>query len=51
MRLLLQEQGLSVWKAVVNGYNVPDIEPTDPGEISLYESNSKAMYDILGCLT
>ena len=50
MKLFLQSQGVDVWQACLNTYNVPTTIPTDPISRILYESNSKAMYGILGGL-
>ena len=47
---ILQDQGVGVWKAVVNRYNVPAIPPTDQAPKKLYEDNSKAMNAILSSL-
>ena len=50
MRVFLQAQGVDVWKAVVNRYNVPATPPTDQASKKLYEDNSKAMNTILSGL-
>ena len=50
MKLFLQSQGVDVWQACLNTYNVPATIPIDPISRRLYESNSKAMYGILGGL-
>ena len=46
----MQDQGVDVWKAVVNRYNVPATPPIDNARRKLYEGNSKAMYAILSGL-
>ena len=46
----LRTQGVDVWQVAVNEYNVPAIIPPDVTSKKLYESNSKAMYAILGGL-
>jgi hypothetical protein len=51
MKLFLQAQGVYVWQVVLNEYSVPTTIPTDVACKKLYESNSKAMYAILGGLT
>jgi hypothetical protein len=51
MKLFLQAQGVYVWQVVLNEYSVPTTIPTDVAGKKLYESNSKAMYAILGGLT
>jgi hypothetical protein len=50
MKLFLQTQGVDIWKAVLNEYKVPTTIPIDSTCKRLYESNSKAMYAILGGL-
>ena len=50
MRVYLKAQGVDVWKAVVNIYNVPATPPTDQASKKLYEDNSKAMSAILSGL-
>ena len=50
MRVFLQAQGIDVWQAVVNGYNVPATPPIDNTGRNLYEGNSKAMNAILSGL-
>ena len=50
MKLVLQTQGVDVWQDVLNEYSVPTNIPTDAAGKKLYESNSKAMYAILGGL-
>ena len=50
MRVYLQAQGVDVWKAVVNRYNVPATPPTDQASKKLYEDKSKAMNAILSGL-
>ena len=50
MKLFLQSQGVDVWKSCLNTYNALATIPTDPISRKLYESNSKAMYGILGGL-
>jgi hypothetical protein len=50
MKLFLQSQGVDVWQVVLNEYKAPTIVPTDVARKKLYESNSKAMYAILGGL-
>ena len=50
MKLFLQSQGVDVWQAVLNEYKTPSTIPTDVAGKKLYESNSKAMYAILGGL-
>jgi hypothetical protein len=50
MKLFLQSQGVDVWQAVLNEYKAPTTVPTDVAGKKLYESNSKAMYAILGGL-
>ena len=47
----MQDQGIDVWKAVVNGYNVPATPPIDNARRKLYEGNSKSMNAILSGLT
>ena len=51
MKLFLHSQGVDVWHTVLNEYKAPTIVPTDVAGKKLYESNSKAMYGILGGLT
>ena len=51
MRVYLQAQGVDVWKAVVNRYNVPATPPIDNTGKKLYEDNSKEMNAILSGLT
>ena len=46
MRVFLQAQGIDVWQAVVNGYNVPTTPPIDNTGRKIYECNSKAMNTI-----
>ena len=50
MKLFLQSQGVDVWQACLNTYNASVTIPIDPVSRRLYESNSKAMYGILGGL-
>ena len=50
MKLFLHTQGVDVWQAVLNDYNVPATIPVDSVGKRLYENNSKAMYAILGGL-
>jgi hypothetical protein len=50
MKLFLQSQRVDVWQAMLNEYKAPEIVPTDAAGKKLYESNSKAMYAILGGL-
>ena len=50
MKLFLQTQGVDVWQAMLNEYSAPTTIPTDDVGKKLYESNSKAMYAILGGL-
>ena len=50
MKLFLQSQGIDVWQVVLNEYKAPEIVPTDVVGKKIYESNSKAMYAILGGL-
>ena len=50
MKLFLQTQGVYVWQAVLNEYSAPTNIPTDVVGKKIYESNSKAMYAILGGL-
>ena len=50
MRVLLQAQGVDVWKVVVNNYNLPTNPPIDSTGKKLYEDNSKAMNAILSGL-
>jgi hypothetical protein len=50
MKLFLQSQGVYVWKDVLNEYRAPTTVPTDVAGKKLYESNSKAIYAILGGL-
>ena len=50
MRLFLQDQGVNVWKVVVNRYNVPATPPIDQAAKKLYEDNSNAMNAILSGL-
>jgi hypothetical protein len=50
MKLFLQSQGVDVWKVVLNEYKAPTTIPIDATRKKLYESNSKAMYAILGGL-
>ena len=50
MRVFLQAQGIDVWQAVVNGYNVRATPPIDNIGRKLYEGNSKAMNAILSGL-
>ena len=51
MELFLQTQGVDVWQALLNEYSTPTTIPTAVVGKKLYESNSKAMYAILGCLS
>ena len=48
--IVLQTQGVDVWQAVLNEFSAPTNIPTDAVGKKLYESNSKAMYAILGGL-
>jgi hypothetical protein len=48
MKLFLQSQGVDVWQAMLNEYKTPTTVPTDATGKKFYESNSKAMYAILG---
>ena len=48
MKLFLQSQGVDVWQVVLNEYKKPTTIPIDSTGKKLYESNSKAMYAILG---
>ena len=50
MKLFLQSQGVDVWHAILNEYKTLATIPTDVVWKKLYESNSKAMYAILGGL-
>jgi hypothetical protein len=50
MKLFLRTQGVDIWKVVLNEYKVPTTIPIDATGKRLYESNSKAMYAILGGL-
>ena len=50
MKLCLQSQEVDFWKAVLNEYKNTTTIPTDAIGEKLYESNSKAMYAILGGL-
>ena len=50
MKLFLHTQGVDVWKAVLNEYSASTTIRTDVVGKKLYESNSKAMYAILGGL-
>ena len=50
MKLFLQTQGVDIWQAVLNEHKVPTTIPIDAIGKRLYESNSKAMYAILGGL-
>ena len=50
MKLFLQTQGIDVWQVVLNGYNALATIPIYVTGKRLYESNSKAMYAILGGL-
>ena len=50
MRVYLQAQGVDIWKAIVNRYNVPATPPTNQDSKKLYEDNSKAMNEILSGL-
>ena len=50
MKLFLQYQGVDVWKDLLNEYKNPTTFPIDATGKILYETNSKAMYTILGCL-
>jgi hypothetical protein len=48
MKLFLQTQGVDIWQVVLNEYKVPTTIPIYVIGKRLYESNSKAMYAILG---
>ena len=50
MKFFLQTQGVDVWQAVLNEYSAPTTIPTNVVGKKIYESNSKAMYAILGGL-
>jgi hypothetical protein len=50
MKLFLQTQGVDIWQAVLSEYKVPTTILIDAIGKRLYESNSKAMYAILGGL-
>ena len=50
MRVYLQAQGVDVWKAIVNRYNVPTTPPIDNARQNIYEDNSKEMNSILSGL-
>jgi len=50
MKLFLQTQGVNIWQDVLNEYKSPTTIPIDATSKRLYESNSKAMYAILGGL-
>ena len=50
IKVYLQAQGVDVWKAVVNRYNLPATPPIDQASKKLYEDNSKAMNAILSGL-
>ncbi len=50
MKFFLQSQGVDVWQACLCTYTAPATIPIDPINRKLYESNSKAMYGILGGL-
>ena len=50
MKLFLQTQGVYVWQVVLNEYTSPTNIPTDDAGKKLHESNSKAIYAILGGL-
>lgn len=50
MKLFLQSQGVDVWQAILNEYKTLATIPTNAAGKKLYESNSKAMYVILGGL-
>ena len=50
MKLFLQSQGVDFWQAMLNEYKNPATIPTNATSKKLYESNSKAMYAILGDL-
>ena len=43
----MQAQGIDVWQAIVNGYNVPATPPIDNAGRKLHDGNSKAMNAIL----
>ena len=51
MKLFLQTQGVDVWKVVLNEYSALTTIPIDVVGKKIYESNSKAMYAILGGLS
>jgi hypothetical protein len=48
MKLFLQSEGVDVCQVVLNEYKTPAIVPTNVAGKKFYESNSKAMYAILG---
>jgi hypothetical protein len=50
MKLFLHSQGVDVWQDVLNEYKALATIPTNVSQKKLYESNSKAMYAILGGL-
>jgi hypothetical protein len=50
MKLFLQTQGVDIWQAVLNESKSPTTIPIDAIGKRLYESNSKAMYAIVGGL-
>jgi hypothetical protein len=50
MKLFLQTQGVDIWQVVLNEYKVLATIPIDVTGKRFYESNSKAMYAILGGL-
>ena len=50
MIVFLHAQGIDVWQAVVNGYNIPTSLLIDNARRKLYEGNSKAMNAILSGL-
>ncbi len=39
MKLFLHSQGVDIWKAAMNDYNVPPSIPSDPIGKRLYENN------------
>ena len=53
MRVYLQDQGVDVWRMIVNTYDIPTNPPTNARspERKHYEDNSKAMNAILSSLT
>jgi hypothetical protein len=50
MRVYLQAQGVDVWKAMVNIYNVPTTPLIHQSSKNIFEDNSKAMNTILSGL-